>query len=286
MRPGHLTETDEKEDKTMLIPDYHLHTEFSADCKTPIRDLIRSARDKGMKEICITDHYDHDFPIGIAECDFHLDFDTYFSTLRKLRKELAPDFTLKIGIEQGLMPSTCEVLSDFSSRYPELDFIICSTHVVDGFDPYYPYYFEKWGEKGGYRRYFEEILYTVEHFRDYSVYGHMDYILRYGPTKAENFRIEEYLDLFEAIFRVILDNGKGIEVNTGSLYRGLDFPHPHPKLLTLYREMGGEILTLGSDSHDTIHAGHGFEKTRETLKSLGFRYYCTYSKLKPEFHLL
>ena len=66
---------------------------------------------------------------------------------KALKEELSPDFNLKIGIEQGLMPSTCEAMSDFSSRYPCLDFIICSTHVVDGFDPYYPAYFEKWGEK-------------------------------------------------------------------------------------------------------------------------------------------
>ena len=269
-----------------MYPDYHLHTEFSADCKTPIRDVIASAQAKGMNEICITDHYDHDFPSGIAECNFDLEFERYFSTLRSLKKELAPDFQLKIGIEQGLMPSTCEAMSDFSSRYPCLDFIICSTHVVDGFDPYYPAYFEKWGEAGGYRRYFEEILYTVEHFKDYNVYGHLDYIVRYGPTKAENYKIGDYLELFEAIFRRILDEGKGIEVNTGSLYRGMDFAHPHPELLKLYKEMGGEIITFGSDAHDAIHQGHGFAEAAELCRSLGFKYYCTFSKLQPEFHPL
>ena len=269
-----------------MYPDYHLHTCFSGDCKTPLRDVIAAAKAKGMNEICITDHYDHDFPPGIAECSFDLDFDRYFPALQALKEELAPDFNLKIGIEQGLMRSTCEALSDFSSQYPCLDFIICSTHVVDGFDPYYPAYFEKWGEAGGYRRYFEEILYTVEHFSDYNVYGHLDYIVRYGPTKAENYRIHDYLDLFEAIFRRILDEGKGIEVNTGSLYRGMDFAHPHPDLLKLYKEMGGEIITFGSDSHDNVHVGYAFDEARELCRSLGFKYYCTFSKLQPEFHPL
>ncbi len=267
-----------------MYPDYHLHTEFSSDCTTPIRDVIASARAKGINEICITDHYDHDFPPGIAEYDFKLDFDRYFATLQALKEELSPDFNLKIGIEQGLMPSTCEAMSDFSSRYPCLDFIICSTHVVDGFDPYYPAYFEKWGEKGGYRRYFEEILYTVEHFTDFDVYGHLDYIVRYGPTKAENYDIRDYMDIFEAIFRRLLDTGKGIEVNTGSLYRGMDFAHPHPELLKLYREMGGEIITFGSDSHDTKHIGHAFSDTADMLRSLGFTAYCTYDRRKISFH--
>ncbi len=271
---------------SISIPDYHLHTEFSGDCKTPLRDLIASAREKGLTEICITDHYDHDFPPGIAECSFDLDFPRYFRELAALRDELAPDFTLKIGIEQGLMPSTCDALSGFSAKHPELDFIICSTHVVDGFDPYYPDYFRKWGEKGGYRRYFEEVLYTVEHFDDYSVYGHLDYIRRYGPTKAENFRVSEYMELFEAIFKAIIGKGKGIELNTGSLYRGMDFAHPHPELLTLYRELGGEIIPLGSDSHDTEHVGYRFDYGAKLLKALGFRAYCTFSRLRPEFHLL
>ena len=268
---------------SMKYPDYHLHTEFSGDCRTPIRDLIASAKEKGLSEICITDHYDHDFPEGIAECSFDLDFDAYFQTLEALKQELASDFTLKIGIEQGLMPSTCEAMSDFSLRYPMLDFIICSTHVVDGFDPYYPYFFEKWGEKPGYRRYFEEILYTVEHFHDYNVYGHLDYILRYGPTKAEHFDIKEYMDVFEAILKTIIRNGKGIELNTGSLYRGMDFAHPHPTILKLYKELGGEIITFGSDAHDTVHVGYEFEAGAELLRSLGIRYFCTFEKRKPQF---
>ena len=268
-------------------PDYHLHTEFSSDCTTPIRDLIAASREKGLTEICITDHHDEDFPMDTGSPhDFQLDFDRYFTTLCALQEEYQPDFTLKIGIEQGIMPSTCEKMSGFSARYPMLDFIICSSHVVDGFDPYYPAYFEKWGEAPGYRKYFEDILYNVTHFSDYSVYGHMDYILRYGPTKADNFDVRDYLELFEAIFRAILDHGKGIELNTGSLYRGMDFAHPHPTLLKLYREMGGEIITFGSDAHDTVHVGHAFAEGAELLRSLGFKYYCTFSKLQPEFHLL
>lgn len=270
-----------------MYPDYHLHTEFSGDCTTPLRDLIASAKAKGLTEICITDHHDQDFPKDTPACsDFQLDFDRYFPALMALREELLPRFNLKIGIEQGIMPSTCETMSNFSERYPCLDFIICSTHVVDGFDPYYPEYFEKWGESEGYRKYFEDILYNVTHFSDYNVYGHLDYILRYGPTKADNFDVRDYLEIFEAIFRAIIENGKGIELNTGSLYRGMDFAHPHPELLKLYREMGGEIITFGSDAHDTIHVGHAFDQGATLLRSLGFRYYCTFWERKAAFHTL
>ena len=66
----------------------------------------------------------------------------------------------------------------------------------------------------------------------------------------------------------------------------MDFAHPHPLLLSLYREMGGEIITFGSDAHDTEHVGHAFAETAGLLKEIGFTSYCTYREMKPEFHSL
>jgi histidinol-phosphatase (PHP family) len=132
-------------------------------------------------------------------------------------------------------------------------------------------------------RYFETILYNVKHFKSYNVYGHLDYILRYGRTKAEHFRISDYRDLFKEIFKTIVYDGKGIEINTAGLYHGLDFPHPHTDILRLYKEAGGEIITIGSDAHKVNFVGYGFDKAKETLQNHGFKYYCTFKNMKPEF---
>ena len=83
--------------------------------------------------------------------------------------------------------------------------------------------------------------------------------------------------------KTIIDNGKGIEINTGSLYRGMDYAHPHPEILKLYKELGGEILTFGSDAHDNIHAGYEFKKARDLALALGFKYRTEFNKLQPEF---
>lgn len=91
------------------------------------------------------------------------------------------------------------------------------------------------------------------------------------------------MDVIEAILREIISSGKGIEINTGSLYRGMDYAHPHIEILKLYKELGGEILTFGSDAHDNIHLGYSFSDAAKLAKSLGFKYYCTYSQLKPTF---
>ncbi len=236
-----------------------------------------------MESLCITDHNDLDHPALPGDIDFNLDMKNYIPAMTSLREKYASSIDLRIGIEQGVMPETISKLSDFSKSYPELDFIICSTHFVDGYDPYYPAYFEQYEEKKGYLRYFETILETVTKFRDYNVYGHLDYILRYGPTKVENFRAKDYLEIFEAIFRSIIESGKGIEINTGSLYRGMDFAHPHEEILKLYHDMGGEILTFGSDSHDLLHIGWEFSAAAGRAATLGFRYYTEFKQRKPEF---
>ena len=273
--------------------DYHLHSLFSSDCETELRDIIASAKSHGLRGICLTDHNDLNYPETPDNIIFDLEIDSYITTLSELSMELLPDFDLRIGVEQGVMPSTCEELSSYSTKHPGIDFIICSSHVVDSLDPYYPEAFKN--PDGSYkdinviyRHYFEDILYNVEHFSDYNVYGHLDYIFRYGPEKvtAESFSKRHFpalKELIHEILKVIIENGKGIEINTGSLYRGMDYMHPHVEILKMYKELGGEILTFGSDAHDTEHIGYMIEDATELAQAIGFRYFSTFKAMKPEF---
>ncbi len=277
------------------IPDYHLHTLFSGDCETPLKDIIESALSKGLKSICITDHNDLDLP-GEPHMDdgtpisFDLDIDAYIPEMQSLRESVLKDynFDLRIGLEQGVMPSTCKKLADYSKVHPELDFIIASTHIVDDMDPYYPEFWEDRDPMKCYMSYFETTLYNAENFSDYNVYGHLDYILRYGPCpkKKELVDIKPFMEIIEAILKAILDHGKGIEINTGSLYRGMDYSHPHTEVLKLYKELGGEILTFGSDAHDSIHIGHDFDAAADMARAMGFKYYCTFKNMKADYHNL
>lgn len=269
----------------MIFPDYHLHSDFSADCVTNINDIIKSAKDKALSSICITDHYDMDFPVLPENPDirFELDYQHYYPTLSELRNSLLPDFDLRIGIELGITAENISHVTEFAKSHKEYDFFIASSHLVDNMDPYYPSYFEEKTEIEAYRRYFETILFNVTHFKDYNVYGHLDYILRYGPNKANNFSIKDYQDIFEEIFKIMVYDGKGIEINTGSLYKNMAFPHPHADILKLYKAAGGEIITVGSDAHFPEHIGYGFDVARTILLEQGFKYYTTFSLQKPTF---
>ena len=128
----------------MLFPDYHFHTDFSSDCDEPMQAVIASAKEKGLSALCVTDHYDMDFPVRPEEpdVDFDLDLDSYYRIYHALSEKLVPEFDLRVGVELGVMPSTTKKLNTFVQAHPELDFIICSLHVVDGMDPYYPESFE------------------------------------------------------------------------------------------------------------------------------------------------
>ncbi|MDE6025059.1 MAG: histidinol-phosphatase HisJ family protein [Lachnospiraceae bacterium] len=269
----------------MIFPDYHLHTSFSSDCDTDIYKLIENAKEKNITSFCVTDHYDIDFPVLFSDpdMDFYLDTDKYFEYMSKVKKEVAPSFDLRIGVELGVMPSVTEKAAAYVKNHPELDFVICSTHIVDGFDPYFPEYYEDKTDAQAYRRYFEEILQIVKNFHSFNVYGHIDYIVRYGRKKDESFSISDHSDILKEIFKIIVSNGCGIEINTGSLYRGLSYPHPHSDILKLYKEAGGEIITVGSDTHDLVHVGHDFEAARALLINNGFQYYCTFKNQQPEF---
>ena len=190
----------------MLFPDYHFHTDFSSDCDEPIQAVIASAKEKGLSALCVTDHYDMDFPVRPEEpdVDFDLDLDSYYRTYHALSEKLVPEFDLRVGVELGVMPSTTKKLNAFVQAHPELDFIICSLHVVDGMDPYYPEYFEGKEDLSAYRHYFETLLACVKEFDNFNVCGHLDYIVRYGKTKADLFDIRDYADIFEELFQILV----------------------------------------------------------------------------------
>ncbi len=269
----------------MSFPDYHIHTSFSEDCEANINDIISSAKSKGLTSICITDHYDMDFPVlkEDPKIRFNLDIPSYIHTLKSLREELSPDFDLRIGIELGTMPNTLKKLTKYVEDNPYFDFIIASTHIVDNMDPYYPSFYEGRSIKDAYRRYFEDELCAVTHFDSYDVYGHLDYILRYGRDPENPFDPKEFMEIFEEIFKQIISKGKGIEINTGGLYKGLNKTHPCKEYLTLYKELGGEIITVGSDAHTADKVGYGFEIAKELLLECGFNYYCTFKDRKATF---
>ncbi|MDD6212086.1 MAG: histidinol-phosphatase HisJ family protein [Clostridiales bacterium] len=264
-----------------MYSDCHMHTSFSSDSETPPEHQIEEAIRLGMKHLTITDHYDLDFPPG--ELDFLFDSQEYWKKMTELREKYAHRISLRIGVELGLQPHLTQEIPAFASSLP-FDYIIGSTHVSRRIDPYEREQFIKGiSEEEAYRIYFEDELKNLKTFDCYDVVGHLDYVVRYGPNQNRYYSYEKYRDVLDAILEVIIDKGKGLECNTAGWKAGLGMPHPLPHILRRYHELGGRLITLGSDAHTPEALGYSFPKAGELLKDCGFRYYAVFQNRTPEF---
>lgn len=266
-----------------MICDFHTHTDFSGDCEAPAKAQIQRAIQLGMDEICITDH--HDYETAFCGVDFTLDLPAYINAMDALKKEYAGQIRVGAGIELGLQRHIEGHLEELSRTYlNRLDFVIGSNHFADGLDPYAASYWEGRSVEEALDRFFEVSLKRVQRLWPFfDVLGHLDYVIRYAPLKERAYRFKRYEEVIEAILRCLISRGKGLECNTGGLAYGLMEPNPALQVLSRYRELGGEILTIGSDAHRPERLGFGFESCRQMLKACGFRYYTVFHGRVPQF---
>lgn len=271
----------------MIQSDCHMHTEFSTDSEAPVRSMIEGALERGLKEICLTDHYDKEYPKvpDIEGTAFVFDPEEYFRTLAAFREEYAGRITVRTGIEIGLQPHLGDFYRELISKHP-FDFVIGSVHLVHGFDPYYGEIFEGRTDEDVYRETFRLTVENLDAIDDFDVLGHIDYVVRYGKEKAAHYSYRKFADEIDAILRKVIDMGKGIELNTGGFKYGLGFCNPHPDIIKRYRELGGEIITVGADAHRPEHIAYDFDKAEEILKDCGFKYYTVFEERKPIFRKL
>ena len=166
------------------------------------------------------------------------------------------------------------------------DFVIGSVHLVDGKDPYYREGFAELSDRELYRKGFENTLENLQHVTAFDVLGHLDYVVRYGTYKEKEYSQTEFADIIDEILKRVIELGKGIELNTAGWKYGLPFCNPHPDILKRYRELGGEIITIGADGHKPEHIAYDFGKVNDVLKACGFKYYTEFEERKPIFKQL
>ena len=263
--------------------DMHIHTHFSGDSQADPYAIAQRACDLGLKGICFTDHLDIDYKETPGM--FDLDIPAYQKEIISVKEKFHSQLDMGWGIELGLQPYLEKENQSIVSNH-DFDFVIGSTHVVKQVDIYYPVFYEGRREEDCYREYFEETLKNAMSNVNFDVYGHLDYIVRYGPNKNKYYTYETYADVLDEILRTLIQRGKGIELNTAGFKYGLGHAHPILPVLKRYKELGGEILTLGSDGHAPEQIAWDFDKVPELLKEAGFTHFTTFQKRKPIFHKL
>lgn len=266
-----------------MLWDTHMHSQYSGDSDAPQEDMIRAAIRAKLPGICFTDHLDIDYPDNPEA--FLLDLPNYTSSVFAMQEQYRDQISVRYGIELGLQPHLAALHADILSQY-DFDFVIGSSHVVHGYDPYFPPFWKTHTEEEGYREYFDSILENIRAFDDFDVYGHIDYVVRYGPTRNENYTYARYSDVIDEILRLLIEKGKGIEINTGGFKYGLGHPNPCEEILARYRELGGEIITIGADAHTPDKIGYAFDKAADIFRECGFSYYAVFKNRRPIFHKL
>lgn len=267
----------------MYKADSHIHSRFSGDSMEKLESIIERAIELRMDEITITDHLDLDFPDEVNI--FELDVNNYIQTLKKLKKEYKNNIKIKIGIEIGLQPHLKDAYKEiFDSE--DIDFIIGSSHCVKRMDIADRKFFEKYGKDEAHKIYFEEVSKCIDLFPNISVYGHLDFINRYGRDIYSSYKkidLEKNKDIIDEILKKLIDKKIGLEINTSALRYGLRDFHPCREILARYKELGGEIITIGSDSHRALDIMRDFNKAAEQLKKIGFEKFCVFEKRAVQY---
>jgi len=244
--------------------DSHVHSSFSADSNLKEENACELAQNLGLEGLIFTDHVDLDYP----KIDFTLDFEKHHDFIMKLKAKHEGSLEIIKGIEVGIQPHVVEETKKILVEN-QFDFIIGSVHLIDGLDPYEKEIYEGKSKQAVYTRYLKEILNSYSLFSDFDVLGHFDFIIRFAPYEDRSMKYSEFSDLFDEIFKTIIHSGKGIEINTGS-YRITDSKRDavfDENILKRYKELGGEIVTLGSDAHSEEFIGYGFDKYKEIIRN-------------------
>lgn len=276
----------------MITADFHTHCLFSTDSDAEPEAMAAAAADKQLSYLCFTDHMDLDYPESTKAAPlFVFSPEEYFKRLQPLRNGgTASSLQIRIGIELGLLPHRPDITMQqkkLLSAYP-FDFVLASVHLLDGKDPYYEEFWHGITKETALARYFDTMLASVTEYTDFDSLAHLDYIIRYIPafSGTKEYHYTDYKEVLDEILRFLIAEGKALEINTKGLSAGLKCFHPALEILKHYRELGGRLLTIGSDAHEPTAIAAGYEKTRELLLSCGFTSYCVFTERKVKEVLL
>ena len=267
----------------MYLADYHTHSATSPDGQLTVSELAEAAVRAGLDEICVTDHVDTVL-WGDHRPREHFDWSRLLRELPEARETYTGRLAIRLGAELGEAPMGFDRAEKLLGEAPKLDFVIGSVHMAgEKFKHFDLYYIEKRDEIYYHKvidSYLEDVMRLAQWGR-FSVLGHLTLPLRYmNENHGMHMSFDGFEDEVAQVFRALIENGCGIECNVN---RG-NTPLPDAKWLRLYHELGGEIITIGTDAHTPEFVGMRARETQELLKSCGLNYVCTFEKKKPVFH--
>jgi histidinol-phosphatase (PHP family) len=254
--------------------DYHVHTDNSFDCKIPMIEMCAQAVKVGITDIAFTDHFNNhllDIDLGFY------DPDRFFDDIDFCRAKF-PELNIVAGIEVGEPHRWSRKVRPVLERYP-YDLVMGSLHWVDKENMFNANYYRSRPAQQAYGKYFAEMVKMIEH-GGFDVLAHVDLPKRVGHDVYGDFNTHAYEDAIRPVWQACIKHNITPEINTKGLRLPLSQLHPTTEALCWYAEMGGQRLTIGSDSHRPDSIGHGIEEARQSALSAGLTHVCQFRSRK------
>ena len=284
-----------------MLEDYHIHSEYSDDSTEKMIDQINKAISLKLDEICFTDHVDYGIKKDWDEGDIryrggdgihietmnplaNVDYPRYFKELSELQEEYKGRLVIRKGLEFGIQTITIDLFNKLYERYgDQLDFVLLSMHQIDNKEFWTQDYQTDKTQKEYNENYYREIYEVMKQYKNYSVLAHLDLLNRYDLNGIYPF--DKVKDMIAEILKLAIKDNKGIELNTSSWHYGLKDSQPSRKILHLYKDLGGKIITIGSDAHSTKYlADHITDGLKILRDEIGFDEICSFDHMVPSFH--
>lgn len=280
--------------------DCHTHTTFSPDGKSTPEQMCDRAAELNLSAYAITDHcecstwFEEEYydKLGVRKSedpfvvyDYKSRFYNAVDTIEKLKEQYQGRLNLICGIELG-QPTQGWEAADEVAKNENLDYIIGSIHQIKGHDDFAFLEYKNFTEveiKSLLEAYYSEMFEMVK-WGKFDILGHLTYPLRYiqgeQGVKVDNHAFD---DIIREIFKTLAQNGKGIEINTSGLRQKYGRTFPELDYVKMFKDVGGEILSIGSDAHRTNDLASGVQKGSEIALRAGFKHLSYFKNRKPEF---
>jgi histidinol-phosphatase (PHP family) len=262
--------------------------------------MVEAAIRAGISIYSITDHCELNrfYSIGhygkktsdyeYETYDNGVDFENSMVENEECKKRLSEEkknIKFLSGIELGQASSDIGLAESLIADR-RLDFVIASLHQLEGLDDFAFIKYNEYNDDELFalcERYFEELKRLCA-WGKFDVLGHLTYVLRYLEGNAgRKLNLKLFHEVIRECFKLLIHAGKGIEVNTSGLRQKYGKTFPDTSILKIYHDVGGEILTVGSDSHNPADVGKGIPEAYEMIKEIGFKWLVFYEKHEPHF---
>ena len=267
-----------------FLCDMHTHSDNSFDAKNSVDEMCRSAVSAGISVIAVTDHCEAPFIRFGAECEFGC-FDEQipksFADATAAREKYAGKLKVLRGMELG-EPTHDPAATEHALAYGDFDFILASVHNMKNMQDFYYMNYSGVDVDKLLAQYFDELCETAA-FKHFDSLAHLTYPLRYivaGTGKMPD--LEKHRDAVDTIFKILIENNKALEINVSGLFKELRSTLPDVTLVRRFKELGGQLLTIGTDAHSADMVGKGIEQGMAVAKAAGFTHCAVYEKHQPE----